>query len=137
MESDAATAMDYVFLAVTAAVAYHGLTWRNEEGGSDFVRLLFGSIALLFFFRVLLADVMVVSGRKRERLVVVIERSRVLAVLEEPLAFEAGGVTGRAAGDEGLVEKESADEDAHEDRCPYQQPVDALVTHRKVRGSAG
>ena len=62
MESDAATAMDYVFLAVTAAVAYHGLTWRDEEGKSDFVRLLFGSIALLFFFRVLLADVLDLWG---------------------------------------------------------------------------
>lgn len=40
MENDAATAMDHVFPVVTAAVAYHGLTWRDEEGGSDFVRLL-------------------------------------------------------------------------------------------------
>ncbi|MDH3316010.1 MAG: hypothetical protein OER43_09625 [Gammaproteobacteria bacterium] len=50
------------FLIVTAVVAYHGLTWRDENGESDFVRLLFGSIALLFFFRVLLVDVMGVWG---------------------------------------------------------------------------
>ena len=62
MESDAATVTDFVFLAVTAAVAYHGLTWRDEEGQSDFVRLLYGSIALLFFFRVLLADVLGLWG---------------------------------------------------------------------------
>ena len=56
------TLLDVVFLIVTAAVAYHGLTWRNEEGESDFVRLLFGAIALLFFFRVLLVDVLGVWG---------------------------------------------------------------------------
>ena len=55
-------ALDIFFLIVTAIVAYHGLTWRDEEGESDFVRLLFGAIALLFFFRVLLADVLKVWG---------------------------------------------------------------------------
>ncbi len=54
--------INIVFLIVTAAVAYHGLTWRDENGESDFVRLLFGAIALLFFFRVLLVDVMGVWG---------------------------------------------------------------------------
>ena len=53
---------DIIFLIVTAAIAYHGLTWRGEDGESDFVRLLFGSIAMLFFFRVLLADVLGVWG---------------------------------------------------------------------------
>lgn len=55
-------ALDIIFLIVTAVVAYHGLTWRDEEGNSDFVRLLFGAIALLFFFRVLLVDVFKVWG---------------------------------------------------------------------------
>lgn len=50
--------MNIVFLVVTGAVAYHGLTYRDEEGNSDTVRLLFGCIALLFFFRVLFVDVM-------------------------------------------------------------------------------
>ena len=54
--------LDFVFLVVTAAVAYHGLTWRDEEGESDWVRLLFGAIALLFFFRVLLVDVLGLWG---------------------------------------------------------------------------
>ncbi len=54
--------VNIIFLIVTAFVAYHGLTWRDENGESDFVRLLFGSIALLFFFRVLLVDVMGVWG---------------------------------------------------------------------------
>lgn len=55
-------ALDIFFLIVTGIVAYHGLTWRDEEGESDFVRLLFGSIALLFFFRVLLVDVLELWG---------------------------------------------------------------------------
>jgi hypothetical protein len=50
--------MNLVFLVVTGAIAYHGLTYRDEEGNSDTVRLLFGCIALLFFFRVLFVDVM-------------------------------------------------------------------------------
>ena len=52
------TFINIIFLIVTAVVAYHGLTWRDENGESDFVRLLFGAIALLFFFRVLLVDVL-------------------------------------------------------------------------------
>ena len=50
--------LNTIFLIITAFVAYHGLTYRDEEGESDFVRMLFGSIALVFFFRVLLADVL-------------------------------------------------------------------------------
>ena len=55
-------ALNIVFLIITALVAYHGLTWRDEEGESDFVRLLFGAIALLFLFRVLLVDVLDLWG---------------------------------------------------------------------------
>ena len=47
-----------MFLAITGFVAYHGLTYRDEEGNTDTVRLLFGCIALLFFFRVFLVDVL-------------------------------------------------------------------------------
>lgn len=54
--------LNLFFLLVTGAVAYHGLTYRDEEGNSDTVRLLFGCIALLFFFRVLFVDVMDVMG---------------------------------------------------------------------------
>ena len=55
-------AINLIFLIVTGVVAFHGLTWRNEEGESDWVRLLFGAIALLFFFRVLFVDVLKVWG---------------------------------------------------------------------------
>ena len=46
-----------VFLVVTGFIAWHGITYRDEEGESDTVRLLFGCIALLFFMRVLFVDV--------------------------------------------------------------------------------
>ena len=50
--------LDIVFVLVTAAVAYHGLTFRDADGERDWVRLLFGCIALLFCLRVLFADIL-------------------------------------------------------------------------------
>lgn len=49
---------DWIFLAVTAFVAYHALTHRNEDGENDFGHMLFGAIAALFFMRVLLVDIL-------------------------------------------------------------------------------
>ncbi len=48
-----------VFLAATGYIAWHGITFRTEEGETDFVRLLFGCIAALFFMLVLFQDVLV------------------------------------------------------------------------------
>lgn len=48
---------DWLFVIVTAAIAIHGLTYRDEHGESDLVRLLFGCIALLFCIRVLFVDI--------------------------------------------------------------------------------
>ena len=50
--------IDILFVVVTAIVAWHGLTWRDDAGESDAVRLLFGSIALLFCVRVLFVDIL-------------------------------------------------------------------------------
>lgn len=47
-----------VFVAVTAGVAWHGITWRDDEGESDVVRLLYGCIALIFCLRVLFGEVL-------------------------------------------------------------------------------
>ena len=55
-------AIDIIVLIVTAAVGYHGLTWRDEDGKPDSVRLFFGCIALMFFMRVLFADVLGLWG---------------------------------------------------------------------------
>ena len=47
-----------VFLAATGYIAWHGITFRTEEGETDFVRLLFGCIAAVFFMLVLFQDVL-------------------------------------------------------------------------------
>ena len=50
--------MDLIFVIVTAFVSWHGLTFRDSEGNKDFVRLLFGSIALLFCLKVFFTDIL-------------------------------------------------------------------------------
>ena len=50
--------VDWVFLLITGVVAWHALTHRNEDGENDIGHLLFGSIALLFFMRVLVVDIL-------------------------------------------------------------------------------
>lgn len=52
------TPINYLFLLVTAFIAYHGITFRDAKGSTDFVRLLFGCIAGVFFFMVLFQDVL-------------------------------------------------------------------------------
>ena len=50
--------VNFIFLAVTGFIAVHGIRYRDEEGNTDFVRLLFGCIAAVFFFMVLFQDVL-------------------------------------------------------------------------------
>ena len=50
--------INIIFLAVTGYIAVSGIRYRDEEGKSDFVRLLFGCIAAVFFIMVLLQDVL-------------------------------------------------------------------------------
>ena len=52
------TPLNIVFLAVTGFIAVHGIRYRDKEGNTDFVRLLFASIAAVFFFMVLIQDVL-------------------------------------------------------------------------------
>jgi hypothetical protein len=52
------TPINYLFLAVTAIIAWQGITYRTEEGKADVVRLLFGCIAAVFFMLVLFQDVL-------------------------------------------------------------------------------
>ena len=49
---------NWVFILATGIIAWHGITYRDKEGEKDFVRLLFGCIALIFFMRVLLDDIL-------------------------------------------------------------------------------
>ena len=55
------SAFNWIFLAVTAVIAFKGITARNEDGSSDYVHLLFGCIAAVFFFLVLFQDVLGVA----------------------------------------------------------------------------
>lgn len=48
----------WIFVIVTGAVAYHGLTFRDKEGEREWVHLLFGSIALLFCMRELFVEIL-------------------------------------------------------------------------------
>lgn len=50
--------IDWIFLLVTGAIAYHALTHRNADGENDIGHMLFGAIALLFFMRVLIVDLL-------------------------------------------------------------------------------
>ena len=43
---------NWIFILATGIIAWHGITYRDKEGEKDFVRLLFGCIALIFFIRV-------------------------------------------------------------------------------------
>tara|TARA_B110000438_G_C15357617_1_gene454881 strand:+ start:264 stop:479 length:216 start_codon:yes stop_codon:yes gene_type:complete len=50
--------VNIIFLIVTALIAHHALTYRNDDGKKDFVRLFFGSIAAVYFFLVLFKNVL-------------------------------------------------------------------------------
>ncbi|MDH3229318.1 MAG: hypothetical protein OEN55_05970 [Alphaproteobacteria bacterium] len=50
--------VNLIFLGVTGFIAVHGIRYRDADGNSDFVRLLFGCIAAVFFFMVLVQDVL-------------------------------------------------------------------------------
>ncbi len=47
-----------IFLVATGLIAWHGISFRDPDGNTDFVHLLFGSIAALYFFMVLFQDVL-------------------------------------------------------------------------------
>lgn len=50
--------INFLFLAVTAFITWHAITYRDKEGRTDVVRLLFGCIAATFFLLVLFQDVL-------------------------------------------------------------------------------
>jgi len=53
--------VNLIFLAVTGFIAWNGIRYRDAEGNTDVVRLLFGCIAAVFFFLVLFQDVLGVT----------------------------------------------------------------------------
>lgn len=50
--------INFVFLAATGFIAWHGIRFRDKDGNTDTVHLLFGCIAALFFSLVLFQDVL-------------------------------------------------------------------------------
>ena len=48
-------------VAVTAVIAWKAIRTRNADGSADYVHLLFGCIAAVFFFLVLSQDVLGVA----------------------------------------------------------------------------
>ena len=50
--------LNMAFLAITGTIAFRGIRYRDEDGNTDIVRLLFGCIAATFFFLVLFQDVL-------------------------------------------------------------------------------
>ena len=54
------TWIDWLGFAVTGAIAFHGLTYRDANGEHPWVHLLFGAIALMFAMRFLLADILAI-----------------------------------------------------------------------------
>ena len=50
--------IDWMFVLVTGFIAYHGITYRDDDGQTEIVHLLFGCIALLFCLRVLFVDIL-------------------------------------------------------------------------------
>jgi hypothetical protein len=50
--------VNIIFLLVTALIAHHALTYKNDEGKKDFVRLFFGCIAAVYFFLVLFKNIL-------------------------------------------------------------------------------
>ena len=49
---------NWIFVAVTGFIAYHGITFRDQDGRKDNVRLLFGCIALLFCIAIFSRDIL-------------------------------------------------------------------------------
>ena len=50
--------IDLVFVAVTGFIAWHGLTFRDKNGETEWVHLLFGAIALMYCLWVIAHDLL-------------------------------------------------------------------------------
>jgi hypothetical protein len=50
--------VDWLVIAATGIIAWHGLTYRDAVGNRPWVYLLFGIIALVVLLRTLLDDVL-------------------------------------------------------------------------------
>ena len=53
--------VNIIFLLITALIAHHAITFRNEDGKKDLVRLFFGCIAAVYFILFLFKNVLGLS----------------------------------------------------------------------------
>ena len=53
--------VNVIFLVITALIAHHALTYRNDEGKKDLVRIFFGCIAAVYFILFLFKNVLGLS----------------------------------------------------------------------------
>ena len=53
--------VNIIFLVATALIAHHGITYKNPDGEKDFVRLLFGCIAAVYFVLVFFKEILGLS----------------------------------------------------------------------------
>jgi hypothetical protein len=58
----AGSMIDWIAFIVTGAIAYHGITYRDEEGETEIGHLIFGCIALVFCLRFLIVDILELVG---------------------------------------------------------------------------
>ncbi len=55
---ESSSLVNLVFVVVTAAIAYHGLTYRDEKGETEAGHLFFGCIALVYSLSILFGDIL-------------------------------------------------------------------------------
>jgi len=49
--------LNWIFLILTGAIVWYGLRHRDADGKADYMRLMFGVVAAIFFLLVLFQDV--------------------------------------------------------------------------------
>ncbi len=55
--------LNWIFLILTGVVGWYGIRYRNVGGKPDFVHLLFGVVAAIFFLLVLFQDpIRIIAG---------------------------------------------------------------------------
>ena len=50
--------LNLIFVIVTGAIAWHGISFRDKEGNSEWVHMFFGCIAALYCLWILLSDIL-------------------------------------------------------------------------------
>lgn len=57
MRPDQEALLSWMFLILTGFIAWYGIRYRDAGGKTDFMHLMFGTVAAIFFLLVLFQDV--------------------------------------------------------------------------------